>query len=164
MKRLAILLFLFVLVYWCAPVSVSADPRMEINDNFCHFILDPLNTDNEVFESGCNATIVTLTGNMTRMVVGEQESNGNPRAQCSEYVASGYGTVTKQVPVSAVALPIGTVLKFSSDDSDTPCTMVESNGRQYISYNWESKIRVVQGNAIGMMKIIYQLTCKDGKQ
>jgi hypothetical protein len=163
MKRLAVLSFLFILACLCVPFSAMADPRMETNDNFCHFIFDPLDTDNEIFVAGCNATIVVMTGGVTKMVSGEQKSNGEPQVQCSEYVASGYGTATRAVPIAASTLPVGTTLKFTSDDSQTPCTMVESNGRQYISYNWESKIRVVSGITSGTVKIIYQLTCRDGK-
>jgi len=57
MKKLYGALFWIFFCLVCAVSHVSADPRMETNKNFCHFILDPTNTDNEVLAAGCNSTI-----------------------------------------------------------------------------------------------------------
>ena len=53
------------LLFWISVCLVtvnaaSADPRMETNNNFCHFILDPVNTDNEIFVAGCDSAITTV--------------------------------------------------------------------------------------------------------
>jgi len=89
MKRISIFLFLSVLSHLLVAVTASADPRMETNKNFCHFILDPLNTDNEVFAAGCDSVIT---------VVEKTTNADNALEQCEEdnYVANGHALVLKQ--------------------------------------------------------------------
>jgi hypothetical protein len=60
MKKLVGMLMFLIFIHLCIVIPVSADPRMEINDNFCHFILDPTNTDNEVFVANCRDEITTI--------------------------------------------------------------------------------------------------------
>jgi hypothetical protein len=48
---------------------------METNNNFCHFILDPDNTDHEVFLAGCNA-IITVAEKPAASEVGSSGSGG----------------------------------------------------------------------------------------
>jgi hypothetical protein len=133
---------------------VSADPRMETNSNFCHFILDPVNTDNEVFMAGCDSQITTI-----EVVPSGTKTN---QVACENAAASGYGEVVKVIPSAASSLKPGQAARFTSEDSETPCTMVESNGRAYTSYNWQSIIRVEATNQRGFVKVFYRLLCQDG--
>ena len=150
---------LYRIVLFCVPLfllvatAVSADPRMETNNNFCHFILDPANTDNEIFVAGCNSEITTF----------EAVPSASVQIMCENAVASGYGEATKVIPQSAIVIPSGKTLRFTSTDSDTPCTMIESNGRAYTSFNWKSSISVEPTNRKGFVRVRYILFCQDGK-
>jgi hypothetical protein len=156
MKKISVLLLL-ISVHIIFAVTASADPRMETNDNFCHFILNAANTDNEVFLAGCDSVIT---------VVEKVAGAGGVTAKCEEsnYMANGYGTATKIVPQSAAPIPPGTTLKFTNADSETPCTMVESNGRQYRSYKWQSTIKVDRAYARNPVKVTYEIFCQEGVQ
>jgi len=156
MKKLAVLLLLFF-VHIIFTVTASADPRMETNDNFCHFILNAENTDNEIFLAGCDSVIT---------VVEKVEATENATVKCEEnnYMANGHATVTKFVPQAAAPIPPGTTLKFTSSDSETPCTMVESNGRQYRSHKWQSIVRVDRAYARNPVKVTYEIFCQEGVQ
>ena len=57
MRRISVFTVLFVPMVFFMALNASADPRMEINDNFCHCILDPIDTDNEVFIADCKPYI-----------------------------------------------------------------------------------------------------------
>lgn len=155
MKKLCGILSFLIFAQLCVFLPVSADPRMEINDNFCHFILDPTNTDNEVFVANCRAEITTLV---------PLSAVRDSQVTCENYVASGYGQITKMIPQEAISLKPGETLRFTNENSDTPCTMVESNGRAYTSSNWESIIKVENGKPKGFVKVTYKLFCKDGRQ
>ena len=134
--------------------QASADPRMETNDNFCHFILDPLYTDNEVFVAGCDSSIVTVE---------LPRAAGAAGAECERYVARGYGEREALLPQAAIRIPAGSSRTFTNDDSDTPCTMVESNGRSYRSYKWQSTISVEATALAGQVKVRYALLCLGGR-
>jgi len=156
MKIVSVFLLL-ISVHIVFAVAASADPRMETNDNFCHFILNTANTDNEVFLAGCDSVIT---------VVEKVAGAGGVTAKCEEnnYMASGYAAVTKTVPQAAAPIPPGTTLKFTSNDTDTPCTMVESNGRQYRSHKWQSIIRVEPAVKKNAVKVHYEIICHEGVQ
>ena len=156
MKKISVLLLL-ISVHIIFAVTASADPRMETNDNFCHFILNSGNTDNEVFLAGCDSVIT---------VVEKVAGAGEITAKCEEnnYMASGYATVTKTVQQAAAPIPPGTTLKFNSTDTDTPCTMVESNGRQYRSQKWQSIIRVSPAVRKNPVNVTYEIFCQEGVQ
>jgi hypothetical protein len=156
MKILSVFL-LFVSVSIVFAVTASADPRMETNDNFCHFILNADNTDNEVFLAGCDSVIA---------VVEKVAGAGGSTVNCEEsnYMASGYAAVTKTVPQTAAPIPPGTTRKFSSNDTETPCTMVESNGRQYRSHKWQSSIKVERAYGRNPVKVFYEIFCQEGVQ
>jgi hypothetical protein len=83
---------------------------------------------------------------------------------CENYIASGFGQVTKMIPQEAISLKPGETLRFTNVNSETPCTMVESNGRAYTSSNWESIIKVDNGKPKGFVKVTYRLFCRDGVQ
>jgi hypothetical protein len=153
-KMFGIIMFM-IFVHLCIVIPVSADPRMEINDNFCHFILDPTDTDNEVFVANCRAEITTIVP--TPAAKGDMVT-------CENYIASGFGQVTKMIPQGAIRLKPGETLKFTNENSGTPCTMVESNGRAYTSNSWESVIKVDNGKPKGFVKVHYMLYCRDGVQ
>ena len=156
MKRISIFLLLSVFSHLLVAVTAFADPRMETNKNFCHFILDPLNTDNEIFAAGCDS-VITVVEEVTAAV--------NALGQCEEgnYVASGHAMVKKVVPPEAAPLASGSALLLTSDMSDTPCTMVESNGRAYQSKAWQSTI-TVEPYKKGLLEVRYELFCKEGRR
>ena len=156
MKIVSVLLLL-IFVHIIFAATASADPRMETNDNFCHFILNAENTDNEVFLAGCDSLITVV-----EKVAGAE----GVTAKCEEsnYMASGYATVTKTVPQAAAPIPPGTTRKFTSTDTDTPCTMVESNGRQYRSQKWQSTIRVSAAVRKNPVAVYYEIICQEGVQ
>lgn len=155
MKKLFAMLMFLSFFHLCIIFPAFGDPRMEINNNFCHFILDPTETDNEIFVANCRAeitTIVPLSVAKEGMVA------------CENYMASGYGQVVKMIPKEAISLKPGETLRFTNEDSNAPCTMVESNGRAYTSRNWESVIKVENGKPKGFVKVTYRLFCRDGVQ
>jgi hypothetical protein len=163
MKRSVIFALLVTLPVLGAAMTASADPRMETNNNFCHFIMDPTETDNEVFQAGCDSTIA-VTIIPTQSVASAQ--GGREKVGCEEYAnyrASGYGTVTKVMPLLASPVPVGKTLKYTNEDSSTACTMVESNGREYRSYKWESKISVFRTTPRGFVRVVYEVACEDGR-
>lgn len=117
-------------------IKADADPRMEINDNFCHFIKDPNNTDNEIFIGGCDAKI-----------------------SVTDEVASGYVRIVEWMSKREAKVLLDGKKRyiFTNNDSDSPCTMVESNGTEYNSNNWKSSI------THNRHKIVYELICLDGE-
>jgi plastocyanin len=155
MRKLFGILLVLVFVHLFVIFPVSADPRMEINDNFCHFILDPCETDNEIFIANCRAEITTIV---------PPPAAKEGQVMCENYIASGYGQVVKMLPAEAIKVKPGETLRFTNQDSETPCTMVESNGRAYTSYNWESTVKVENGKPKGFVKVTYRLLCRDGHQ
>lgn len=157
MKKRIALLPLLIAVHLLAVATASADPRMETNNDFCHFILDPNNTDNEVFVADCGSVITTI-----EKIV----SSGTAHIQCEENnrIASGYATVTRVVQQVASPISPGTTVTFTSGDSATPCTMVESNGRAYTSNKWRSTIKAGTASKKGLVTVQYELFCQDGAQ
>jgi hypothetical protein len=157
MKRISVLLFIFVTAHMLFAFTAFADPRMETNNNFCHFILNADNTVNEVFLAGCDAVIT---------VVEKVAAAVNTQTNCTEqnYVASGYAVVTKEMPLAAALLAPNNTLRFTSNDSAVPCTMVESNGRAYKSNKWRSSIKLGRPNRNSIVTVYYELFCQDGQQ
>lgn len=153
MRRLPIALVLSTAIALAGPPPAAADPRMETNNNFCHFIMDPARTDNEVFAAECNSAIVTT----------ELPPAGTATGECLRAVARGYGERTELLPEIVLRLPPGSTLTFTSAQSDAACTMVESNGRAYRSHNWRSSIRVEATDRQGMVLVRYALLCLNGR-
>ena len=162
MKKLLFALSLVVPVLLFVAHNVWADPRMETNNNFCHFIMNPDNTDYEVFMAGCNAEI-TVAQKVT--VAQKATPSGANQAECENEnnSASGYGIVEKLIPASAISIPPGKSLVFTNNSTNTPCTMVESNGREYRSNNWQSSIKVTRALQRGYVIVHYELYCWDGE-
>ena len=107
-------------------------------------ILDPNNTDNEIFVAGCNAQIV---------------ADGAGKA-------TGYIKIIRWMPKEEAQAILGDNerrLSFSSDDSDTACAMVDSNDNEYNSNDWESKI-IVRRPWRKLNKVVYKLYCRNGQQ
>ena len=141
--------------------TASADPRMETKGDFCHCTLDPIDTDNEVFISDCGSSItVQKDTEVVTNIETEMSLGGEPT--CDGYSANGYARVTRNVRETAAPLPAGERIRITSEDSKTPCVMVESNGRAYKSHNWISSIKVRPPNEYGMVKVVYELICFDG--
>ncbi|HMK48679.1 MAG TPA: hypothetical protein VK435_01380 [Thermodesulfovibrionales bacterium] len=158
MKSILIILTLVFSVHLLSATNLCADPRMETNKEFCHFILDPNNTDNEMFMASCDSVIT---------VVEKAASTTGVSASCedSNRVASGYARVTKTLPEAALPGVPGSSFSFTSDQSDTPCTMVESNGRAYTSTKWRSVVKVgAKKKNGGPIDVQYELICSDGRQ
>jgi hypothetical protein len=162
MKKFRSLVVLLAVSFLLMPFNAFADPRMETTKNFCHFILSPDNTDNEVFIAGCDSSIVTVVKEVTQELGADKAGSGKPNVACTNTVAYGYGTVTKEIPQVLVPIPVGTTLTYTSNDSATPCTMVESNDRSYVSSVWESRIKVAKSSTRGFVKVVYQLYCGEG--
>lgn len=57
----------------------------------------------------------------------------------------------------------GEILMFTSDNSEYPCTMVESNGRAYKSHKWQSIIEVKKPKHNGFVTVMYELFCQEGQ-
>jgi hypothetical protein len=154
MKTFFVISLLLTFVLLSTAVPAFADPRMETNKNFCHFILDSQNTDNEVFVAGCDSAIT---------VVENLEIAGTVQTECEEnYVASGYSRIRRIIPAKAAPALPNTTLIFTSDNTDYPCTMVESNGRAYKSYKWQSTVKVGNIRQNGSVRVLYELFCKEG--
>jgi hypothetical protein len=156
MKKILILVLMLVSAHLWISAPASADPRMETNDNFCHFILDPNNTDKEVFVAGCDSVIT---------VVEKVAITGKIQAKCEENnkLASGYAIVTKEMLPAALPVAQGNTLTLTSDNSTTPCTMVESNGRAYTSNKWRSTIKANREKRNGFVTVQYEVFCQDGQ-
>ena len=138
MKSIVVLIILVTFVGFA-----YADPRMETTDNFCHMILDPQNTDNEIFVSGCDSQIVTDNG-----------------------VATGYFRTIRWMPREEAKALFGDRqrrLSFTSDESNTNCAMVDSNGTEYASGDWDSQI-ILRMPWRRMNKVVYKLYCRNGQQ
>ena len=57
------------------------------------------------------------------------------------------------------------VTKYTYDDTGVPCAMVDSNGTEYTSTDWESVIRVPGFFRHGNIKFVtFELICRDGQQ
>ena len=148
------------------PFAVNADPRMEVNDNFCHFMHDYINDDNETFVAGANPVI---------SVAQDQTS------------ANGYCLVKRKLLKEQINHDYK--VNLTSDNSDETCAMVESNGTQYNSDTWTSSItvtpiykykrvyvkkgdddddddrkKVIKKIDTGYVNVVYELSCLDGAQ
>jgi len=157
MKKRIVLSLLLVAMHLLVVTIASADPRMETNNNFCHFILDPKNTDNEVFVADCGSVITTV-----EKIV----KTGTVQIKCeaNNRIASGYATVTRVIQQAVSPIPPGTTVLFTNADSETPCTMVESNGRAYTSIKWQSTIKAGTATKKGLVTVQYELLCQEGQQ
>lgn len=117
--------------------TVYADPRMEVNDTFNHVILETGDTDNEVFIANTDPNIVVKNGR-------------------------AWGFVDNMVknPKFRDVFP-DPVTRFSSEQGGGPCTMVESNGTEYVSMDW---VQVVRRQNNHPNVIYYRLECRNGER
>lgn len=157
MKKIAAV-FLLLAVPLLFTAVAQADPRMETNNNFCHFILDPENGDNEVFLADCAAVIT-----VTEIVDPDQPQVSvapGEQSECNDnYRATGYGEASKRVPALVAPIPPGETLVFTSRDSEYDCYMKESNNRTYRSEKWISRISVSERDAEGFVTVSYGIMC-----
>lgn len=133
------------------PFYVYADPRMETNDNFCHFVHNNVDDDDETFAAGCDSVISVEQGS-----------------------ANGHGRVVKQLPVGFLNFDVP-VSESNLTAPQYTCTMVESNGTAYASNEWVSTItatpkydyrhrkssRKWHREVVGYT-VVYEVTCKNG--
>ncbi len=166
MRRISVFIILFISMFFFNAITALADPRMEINDNFCHCILDPIDTDNEVFIAACNSSI-TVAKTVEKKIETDQnmqtEEDLENEIYCDGYSANGSARVARKAPEVAAPLAAGEERILTSDDSETACVMVDSNGREYRSRNWVSSIKVSRANKKGVVWVVYELICLDGE-
>lgn len=115
MKYLSIVL-LFI------ATSVCADQRFETVGGFCHFVtpqgFQNNNDDNEVFYANCKNSI-------------RQEANGT---------GSGSSKITAKYPPRGI--PFIGEHEYTGEETGVDCVMVDSNGTQYVTRDWNSKYSV----------------------
>jgi len=132
--------FFTVLILAIAAGFAYADPgpEIDISDNYCHFVKSADNGNNEVFAAGCDGKIAA-------------DGRGG---------ASGYARIVEWVARAEAKTILGdqTSILITSEESNDVCEMIESNGRQYNSENWRSRISYRRG------RIVYELICLDGVQ
>jgi hypothetical protein len=132
------------------PAIVWADPRMETTDNFCHFIHNTTNADDESFIADCGSQISV------------NDTTG---------VAQGYAYVVRNhVPVGFDEVTTlfsqgrkAEVVITSEDFQGLACALVDSNETQYNSTKWINRIffKANRGRRFGT--VVYQLHCIDAR-
>ena len=130
-----------------------ADPRMETTDNFCHFIHNNINADDESFVADCGS------------VISVNDPDG---------VAQGFALVTiKNVPLDFDEITAELshkrrgrkiVITNETFQGDLDCAMVDSNGTQYNSRNWVNTISFRKKSRHSRTgTLTYRLRCIDGE-
>jgi len=121
-------------------LSTYADQRFETVGGFCHFVTPEgfatANDDNEVFFANCENSI-------------RQTADG-----------SGEGSTKVIVQYPKGAEPFEETYKTSGAETGIDCNMVDSNGTQYTTQDWDSVYKVM-GKA---GKIAYSVTCRNAAQ
>lgn len=142
-----------VLLTLLAPLSLFADARIEVTDNFCHAPWDNGNTDNEAYLSNCGAVLNVTNG-----------------------IADGYAIlVKKHVSVSAIPVsidprdtdeyPTGEAsVSTSGADSGAACVMVDSNGTNYQAASWDVVTTAERESQRWLATVTYQIECWNGQQ
>lgn len=126
---------------------VSADPRIEVNDNFCHVPYDEQNDDNESFLAGCNGRVTVTNG-----------------------VADGIGVVKESwVPVASVPVEINEKkrsgeVRLSGPTTPFTCVLVDSNGTQYETAVWSVRTFVRRHRKSSIGRATYEIFCWDAVQ
>lgn len=146
MMKKCIALFLIFLL----PALVWADPRMETTDNFCHFIHNTINSDDESFLADCGSQISVSD---------------------TKRVAQGFAYIERhRLPVGfdevTTLFEKGNKTEIVITGEDFPglaCTLVDSNGTEYKTERWVNRIffKAKKGKRFG--KAVYQLHCIDAK-
>ena len=119
--------------------SVFADQRFETVGGFCHFVTPDGfangNDDDEVFYANCLNSI-------------RQNNDGT---------GTGYVSITADYPKKE-ELPFSKKYSTSGNQTGVDCVMVDSNGTQYRTQNWNAFYHV-QGN-----KVKITMTCRNAQQ
>lgn len=126
-----------------------ADARIEVTDNFCHAPYDAANADNENYLPGCDG-VLYVHANGGR-------SHGQARVH-RESISYGF------LPIAYEDMPDSGVFNFrlDGDESATPCTMVDSNGTNYVTNNWSVRINVTRMPSIWRASVDYIIECWGG--
>ena len=150
MKHLIICLFLL-------PLSLYADPRMDTDEGYCHFVLNNANQagDNESFMSNAESAIAVDNNNTV--------ANGYCTAEVKSAPAQVVPGALDAIQGGNVA---GKVRLTNADFVDLPCAMVESNGTTYNAARWISLIRWERSSVRREREINvdYSLRCFRGRQ
>ena len=111
-----------VLMFALFTVGAAADQRMETRDGFCHAVtpegFQTANDDNEVFLSNCVNSI-------------RQDADGN-----------GDGSFVMKVKYPDGSYPFGGNYTTSGAETGINCVMVDSNGTNYVTQDWDSTYKV----------------------
>lgn len=172
MKKVFAMMMLFL--FLCASFAY-ADPRMETTDNFCHWIHNTINSDDETFVADCGSQISVL----------QEEGAG---------IAQGFARVVRsEVPVdfdevtTALSImekpkdeeekgeaanvakkphPLKQSLVITSEDfPGQACVMVDSNETQYNSNQWVNTITLqLKHRWAEVGTLTYILRCIDGAE
>lgn len=140
--------FLF-LVLCTVSLALFADARIETADDFCHAPYDGANADNENYLANCGGVLYVHAG--------------GTRAHGQSKVAKdsvSYGLL----PVSYEEMPDSGIFNFRLDGDEllTPCTMVDSNGTNYVTDNWAVRINVTRSTNIWRAGVVYIVECWGG--
>lgn len=139
---------LFVLLA-LIPFALSADARIETADNFCHVPYDVNNADNENYLSDC--------GSVLHVFANGARAHGQARATRENVTYS-------LTPFDEEDLPSYGTASFTlnGDELATPCTMVDSNGTNYVTNNWSIRIGVTRTATISRADVLYIVECWGG--
>lgn len=131
--------------------ALLADARIEVLGDFCHAPYENANVDNEVFLSGCGGYLVVRNGIATGNAVIHKRAvhmhalPEDVRVHDTEAYPSGKRT-----------------LRTSGEDSGTACAMVDSNGTEYSSGNWNVRIIAQRVAVDWQADVTYEITCWSG--
>jgi hypothetical protein len=139
---------------------VSADQRIDTDENYCHFVtpegFENGNDDNEEFVQGCNGGTI------------RQNQNG-----------TGNGSILIEVNRPTGSLAFVGDYEFNGADTGIDCVMVDSNGTTYVTQDWDASYSATdgktnhgKGKGKGHKKhllkhsaeVKYSLTCRNGAQ
>lgn len=137
---------------------VNADQRFETAGGYSHFVVDPNNSDNEIYLSNCTSEIETLGGGARAKGYTICEVEGHEGVPWEQYTAPCENQYD-------------CVLQGNQNTFGTTCNMVTSNydadndkwnQTEYVSNNWYSRYVATQ-QGYGKYKITYHLRCYAGQ-
>lgn len=103
---------IMLIMAFIAPMSLNAEPQINILDNFCHWPTDVDNQDNEYFIAGCNGWVKVEDGE-----------------------ARGYARVAQNHDIQNIES-----VEILGVDSAEPCVLTDSNGVVYHAPYFNSTI------------------------
>ena len=151
---------------------LRADQRMETNDGFCHFQIDPNDADVEVFAANCvhsiyadqngqadGATTYALLYPRGRTPIGNV--NGLLRRRDAG-LPPPRGCVRNVPAATAETPPEEDILcrrRLTGERTGAPCNLVDSNGTQYATNFWTAIYDLTADGTV-----TYSLDCRNADQ